>query len=360
MKRAIWVLALVVWLVATPRPGVAHPVPFSYLDVHIGPAGLEMTLTAHIVDLAHELSIEPRLLLDSENARNYAQMMTGLLSERLKITADGAVAPGQWTLSEVLVDRQSVQFRGRVALPAAPGAVDVDASLFPYDPEHQTFVNFYEDGAITEQAILSRDRTSLGYVAGTRQGVITTVHRFIPAGFHHILIGPDHILFLVGLLLLGGPIRRLFTIVTAFTVAHSITLSLAALNIFAPPANIIEPAIALSIVYVGVDNLIGAEGRDVRPWIAFAFGFIHGFGFANVLAEMALPQRVLGWGLFAFNFGVELGQLLVVAIVASVFAALRARGESVSRKLVFAGSIAVAAAGAFWFVQRVFFSGGVS
>src|SRR5207248_3002242 len=82
---------------------------------------------------------------------------------------------------------------------------------------------------------------------------------------------------------------------TAFTVAHSITLSLAALNLVSPPARIIEPAIALSIVYVGADNLLVREGRDVRAYIAFAFGFIHGFGFANVLREMDLPARARCW-----------------------------------------------------------------
>ena len=112
----------------------------------------------------------------------------------------------------------------------------------------------------------------------------------MPAGIHHILIGPDHLLFLVGLLLLGGTIRQLLLVVTSFTLAHSITLSLAALNIVSPPARIIEPAIALSIVYVGADNLLARGGRDVRAWIAFAFGFIHGFGFANVLREMDLPR----------------------------------------------------------------------
>ena len=182
----------------------------------------------------------------------------------------------------------------------------------------------------------------------------------MPAGVHHILIGPDHLLFLVGLLLLGGTIRRLAVIVTAFTVAHSITLSLAALNLVSPPARIIEPAIALSIVYVGADNLLIRGGRDVRAWIAFTFGFIHGFGFANVLREMDLPARALGWSLFAFNVGVEIGQLLVVAVVATALAALRTRSETAGRQLAFAGSVVVMAAGTFWFIQRVFFPGGLS
>ena len=114
------------------------------------------------------------------------------------------------------------------------------------------------------------------------------------------------------------------------------------------------------IVYVGADNLLIRDGRDVRAWIAFAFGFIHGFGFANVLREMDLPARALGWSLFAFNFGVEVGQLLVVAAVATALAALRSRNETAGRQLAFAGSVVVMAAGAFWFIQRVFFPGGIS
>ena len=130
---------------------------------------------------------------------------------------------------------------------------------------------------------------------------------------HHILIGPDHLLFLVGLLLLGGSLRQLALVVTAFTLAHSLTLTLAVLGLLSPPARIVEPAIALSIVYVGVDNLLVKSGRDMRPWIALVFGLVHGLGFASVLREMELPRRALGWSLFSFNLGVEIGQLLVVA-----------------------------------------------
>jgi hypothetical protein len=148
--------------------------------------------------------------------------------------------------------------------------------------------------------------------------------------------------------------------VTAFTIGHSVTLSLAALNILTPPPNIIEPAIALSIVYVGADNLLARGGRDVRAWIALFFGFVHGFGFANVLREMGLPGGALGWSLFSFNFGVEIGQLLVVVVVASAITALRSRSDWAGRQLAFAGSIVVIVAGTFWFVQRLFFPGGSS
>jgi hypothetical protein len=106
---------------------------------------------------------------------------------------------------------------------------------------------------------------------------------------------------------------------------------------------------------VGADNLLARGGRDVRAWIAFAFGFVHGFGFANVLREMDLPTRALGWSLFSFNLGVEIGQLFVVVLVATALEALRTRSEIVGRKVAFAGSLVVIAAGTFWFIQRVFF-----
>ena len=179
-------------------------------------------------------------------------------------------------------------------------------------------------------------------------------------GVHHILIGPDHLLFLFGLLLLGGGVRQLLLVVTAFTVAHSITLSLAVLDVVTPPARIVEPIIALSIIYVGVDNLMARGGRDMRVWIALVFGLIHGFGFASVLREMGLPSGALGWSLFSFNVGVEVGQLGVVLIVATILAGIRARSAVAGERIAVAGSILVIAAGAFWFIERVFLSGGMA
>jgi hydrogenase/urease accessory protein HupE len=343
-----------------PRAAVAHPVPFSYLDLRLQGNTLEGALVAHIFDLAHDLKIEPaERLLDPAVASQQSRAIADLFASRLSIAADGRTIVPQWSDAEAVADRQSLRLRFNSRLASAPGIVSVNAVLFPYDPNHQTFLNVYEREALT-QAILDRGRTRFEYYPGTTQGVFAVVRRFVPAGVHHILIGPDHLLFLVGLLLLGGSVRRLAVIVTSFTIAHSITLSLAALNIVTPPARIIEPAIALSIVYVGADNLLIRGGRDVRPWIAFAFGFIHGFGFANVLREMDLPARALGWSLFSFNVGVEIGQLLVVAAVASALAALRSRSEAASRQLAVAGSVVVMAAGAFWFIQRVFFPGGIS
>jgi hydrogenase/urease accessory protein HupE len=189
----------------------------------------------------------------------------------------------------------------------------------------------------------------------------------VASGVHHILIGPDHILFLLGLLLLGGGLRRLALIITAFTVGHSVTLSLAATGLVQIAPRLVEPAIALSIVIVGLDNLLTAPAlntahsaavqRDLRPWLAGVFGLIHGFGFATVLLEFGLPRSALGWSLASFNVGVELGQLAIVLPVAALLELLRRHSRYATQWVVRLGSAIVIVAGAWWFVQRVWFTG---
>jgi hydrogenase/urease accessory protein HupE len=349
------------WLGCVCAQAEAHPVPFSYIDVRPQSAAVEVTIVAHTFDLANDLKVQPPdTLLERAALSAQANAITSLLAERFRVSADGEVLQGAaWSAPEPLPDRQSVRLRATYPLSRPAGRLDVTALMFPYDPQHKTFLNVYDGGAVA-QAILDKDGATFEYFSGTRQGVRAVLRKFVPAGVHHILIGPDHLLFLAGLLLLGGTMKQLLLVVTAFTIAHSITLSMAALGLVMPPANAIEPAIALSIVYVGADNLlVGAGGRDTRVWIAFAFGLIHGFGFANVLREMGLPGRALGWSLFGFNVGVEIGQLVFVVLLASLFVWIRARSEAAGRHLAFAGSIVVMLGGTFWFVQRVFFPGGI-
>ena len=354
-----WIFAV---LVGFATPAFAHPAPFSYVDVRIDPAVLDVTVVVHAFDLAHDLGLpDMSVLLDGSGLSPHAAATTGLVRERLRLIVDDVqIGDATWSAPEPLPDRQSIRVRGRYAIARPPGQVSVRTLMFPYDPQHQTFVNVYEGGSLVSQAILSRDKEQIDHFPGTRQGTLAVVRKFVTSGVHHILIGPDHLLFLVGLLLLGGSIRQLVLVVSAFTAAHSVTLSLAALNIFSPSPRLVEPAIALSIVYVGADNLTVRGGRDVRGWIAFAFGLVHGFGFAGVLREMDLPPRALGWSLFSFNLGVEIGQLLVVLTVASLLATVRAKSEIAGRRLAVAGSIVVIVAGAFWFIERVFFPGGIA
>jgi hydrogenase/urease accessory protein HupE len=354
MRRAFLVI---LGTLAMASPSAAHPAPFSYVDVLLGERSVDVTVVAHVFDLGHDLEMDdPEDLLDAGVVAKRAEALSALLSPRFDVSADGrSLSCRPSGAPSAAPEQQSVRLRFSCAPSAAPGVVRVRTVMFPYDPKHQTFLNLYEQGALKAQAILDREHTTFEYFVGTRQGARAVAARFLPAGIHHILIGPDHLLFLVGLLLLGGSIRQLALVVTAFTLAHSLTLSLAVLGVVNPPSRIVEPAIALSIVYVGVDNLLVRQGRDLRAWIALGFGLVHGLGFASVLREMELPRRALGLSLVSFNIGVEIGQLLVVVTVASALAALRARSEVVSRRLAVAGSIGVVGAGSFWFVQRLLF-----
>jgi hydrogenase/urease accessory protein HupE len=301
----------------------------------------------------------PEKLLDANVLRARQQDLEARLEPRLILRTDHRLTL-EWTGVESIPDQAQVKLYFRVR-DERPGALSVRTDLFPYDRSHQTFVNIYDDGRLRQQWIFSHGAPERRYYFGTTAGAVEVMKTFIPAGVHHILIGPDHLLFLFGLLLLGGSWKSLVKIVTAFTLGHSLTLSLASLGIFSPPASIIEPAIALSIVVVGADNLMrGQDGRDLRPWAALLFGLVHGFGFANVLREFGLPREALAWSLFSFNVGVEIGQLTVVAVVASALEFIRRRNQALSRRVTVVGSIIVICAGTFWFVQRVFFPGGLS
>ena len=173
---------------------------------------------------------------------------------------------------------------------------------------------------------------------------------FIALGVEHIFTGYDHLMFLVGLLLLGGRFWSLLKIVSAFTIAHSVTLVLAALGIVELPPRMIEPAIALSIAYVGAENFI-LKSTDRRWIIAFVFGLVHGFGFAGILQEMGLPERGLVISLLSFNVGVEIGQIAVVALVLPLILTLQR--WPLHRRVVHVLSAIIIGFGLYWFVERI-------
>jgi hypothetical protein len=370
VRRLLFIL-IAICLAAPCGRVEAHPAPFSYLDVRLdgrgnttGTTGITGTLVLHVIDVAHELGMTaPEPLLDASAANEAFPKITEFLRDRLTFAADGHALTVAWDGIEPAADRHAVLLRFHLAggeSGGRPGALSMRALLFPYDGIHQTFVNVYEDGALRYQGIFDRGTAERVYYAGTVRGALAVAETFVPSGVHHILIGPDHILFLIGLLLLGAKPWALLRIVTAFTIGHSLTLSLAALDLLTPPSRVVEPAIALSIVFVGADNLLVRRegGRDLRLWIALVFGFVHGFGFASVLKEFGLPREALGWSLFFFNVGVEIGQLVIVGIVASLLALIRGRSPVLGQRLVVAGSIVVIAAGTYWFIERVFFTGG--
>jgi hypothetical protein len=176
---------------------------------------------------------------------------------------------------------------------------------------------------------------------------------FFRLGVHHIATGWDHLVFLLGLIVAQKSLRKLAWVVTAFTLAHSLTLGLAASGLVSPPGDWVEPAIALTIAYVGLANLMGKLRHGAT--VAFAFGLIHGFGFAGALAESLEGARIVGSGwlfeLAAFNLGIEAFQLaLVLALLPAIRFASRQPWSATAFR---ATSVAILCAGIGWFVNRV-------
>jgi len=250
-----------------------------------------------------------------------------------------------------------------VAVPivfACPGLGEltlIDNAVFPDDRQHESIVRFG-----------GSDATAHVLRFGSREMVLRpdasfggTVQRFLVEGALHFATGYDHILFLFTLLLIAGAsaaekglrlgIRNTALVVTGFTLGHTLTLIAAAFDVVVLPTRITESGIALSIVIVAVWNLFDPRMRPSLPWIASAFGLIHGFGFSSVLKELLLPTGSRVTALLAFNVGIELAQLAVVAIVIFPLA-WAARRDWYKPYVIQAGSVAIALLGAYWLISR--------
>jgi hydrogenase/urease accessory protein HupE len=193
------------------------------------------------------------------------------------------------------------------------------------------------------------------------RGSIDVAIDFVREGVWHILSGWDHLLFVFGLLLLVRSPMMLVKTVTAFTIAHSITLAAATLGYVELPSRPIEAGIALSILFLGVEVVREKRGRTSftirNPWVvAFAFGLLHGFGFAGVLSEVGLPPSEVPLALVSFNVGVEVGQLAFVAVVLLLARGLKLLGVVWPRRMELAPAYLVGSLGAFWLLQRLAFS----
>lgn len=191
-----------------------------------------------------------------------------------------------------------------------------------------------------------------------RESALAVAGTYLGLGVEHILLGIDHLLFVLALLIVTGGGWKLVKTVTAFTVAHSITLGLAALGFVHVPQAPVEAVIALSIVFVAAEIVHGHRGKPGitarSPWIvAFVFGLVHGFGFAGALSEIGLPQGQIPLALLFFNVGVEIGQLLFIAAVMSAMHAVRRARITVPRAAELLPAYAIGSVAMFWVIQRV-------
>jgi hydrogenase/urease accessory protein HupE len=254
-----------------------------------------------------------------------------------------------------------------LVFPRPPGG-DTLTLRAPKIPElpagHRQFVTISDErgSLLTKKLLSARDvvmevplavQTADGAASAANEDA-PTFWGFIKLGVEHIWMGYDHLLFLFALLVVCRSFRSIVAIISCFTVAHSITLALATLEVVSLPARFVEPAIAASIVFVGVENLLRRGEEPKGRWaLTFAFGLIHGFGFASVLRDLGVGGSGGGIAmpLFTFNLGVELGQIAIAAVVLPIVWRLR-KDEGFVRRGVPALSAVVAVAGLYWFLQR--------
>jgi hypothetical protein len=355
-SRACAPLLACALLLAGPRAD-AHDVSYAHVELRFTANRLEGSLTVHPDDAAMALGVPmPEWFRRPEFLARAGPALSDSLRRRLVLRADGRAIAWDHRGARLDPEGRGVQLAFAASLPRPPAMVEVDGPVFPFVPNHETFVSVYRDGVLLRHDVLTVEHPVMRVYGSGATGVAAVLRTFVPAGIHHIAIGPDHILFVLGLLLLGGGLARLLKIITSFTIAHSITLALASLGLVRVPSRLVEPMIALSIVFVAVETLRAKDEHavnDRRAPLAFGFGLVHGFGFASVLAEFGLPREALGWSLAGFNLGVEIGQAVIVLLAAPALAWLARRAPTAHARLVRVLAAGIAAAGGFWFVQRL-------
>ena len=288
---------------------------------------------------------------------------------RLQLSAEGKACPANATghLIDDHTDGAYAVLRFKAQCPAIKDVIQTRYALFfDIDPQHKGLLKLQYQG-ISSSGIFSPEKSVQEFSLST-PAKFTQFVDYGREGVWHIWIGFDHILFLLALLLPAVVIRQqknwyavealkpafwdVLKIVTAFTVAHSITLSLATLGVISLPSRWVESAIAASVDIAALNNVYPLFSE--RRWVvAFLFGLIHGFGFATVLADLGLPSDALALALVGFNLGVEVGQIAIVAVFLPVAFAVR-RTWFYSRVVLLGGSIAIAVLAMIWLIERAF------
>jgi hypothetical protein len=353
-------------------PAVAHKPSDSYLALKV--AGKQVDgqwdIALRDLDMAIGLDADGNGELTWDEVRDrHADIAAYALSRLALAVPDAGACP--LTVTGHLLDDHSdgayAVLRLRAACPADVSTLEVDYRLlFDIDPQHKGLLRL-EHGDLTSTAIFTpeRARQSLRVAGASRWRQFAD---YLRHGVWHIWIGFDHILFLLALLLPAVLLRRggkwdqgagfrpavidVLKIVTAFTLAHSVTLSLATLGVLALPSRVVESAIAASVALAALNNIWPLFPRR-RALAAFAFGLIHGFGFASVLLDLGLPPSALLLSLVGFNAGVELGQIALVALFLPL--AWLARNSAFYRSTVLvAGSALILAISLVWLAERLF------
>lgn len=377
--RSLVTLAALAWVALAwlwPARALAHQVGLSRGEYSVAGAVVTAELTfaqREVAGLAGEADRDRNGALTDAELEAGREAIARVVVGGLVVEGDGAACPGKLDSARA-VEADGVTLKLSYTCAAPPAEVRFDLALLEdLELGHRHIFRGGVPPKLTE-AILFRKKRSIEVLthpasapgaaqpaaegpapsaapAPAAEAAPSSSFDLFVMGVEHILLGFDHLVFLLGVVLVGGRWRSILLVVTAFTLAHSITLALAALGVWAPSPRVIEPAIALSIAYVGVENYFvsDAEGR----WrITLPFGLVHGFGFAGALQEIGLPQAEVPRALVLFNLGVEAGQVAVLALVLPLLAAARRRGW-LTPEAVQVASALIVLAGLVWFVERI-------
>lgn len=353
---------IVLALLAAPAVATAHPLDLGYLRITSSPTAVAVTLDLDVNAAAILLG---RTEVDAALVQSEAATLAAATYAAAPITA--ASSPCTWGAASASLAGRTVT----IASTATCSSRGARTWTFPFVRSHRISTKFelmVRESIRTSERLTLVDATTASLELGSpaaSTGVGFT--SFVFSGIAHIGAAPsewrdgqggwqlpdgiDHILFLLGLLLAGGTLLKMIGVATGFTVGHTITLALAALGVVHPPGWLIEPLIALSIAFVAVEALTQRLAKH-RWKIALGFGLVHGFGFANALTELHLRTGAMVKALFGYNFGVELGQLAIVLVLAPlVLAAHRRRWARAW--VITPAAVMIAIAGLYWFVQRI-------
>ena len=342
------ILALLV-VQSAGAAAVAHPANVAYARVTVEDSAVTIALSLNLFELDLVLSLDRDL--DGRVDAAELEARRGDIMDYLHRTV-GVSAAGRALAADVVAFERGRSADGRAVLETTlrfHGGGRVRDVVLRCEPltelgaDHTTLARIDVGGAgrefVFRAGVTFRGAPDLG----------TTALEFLKLGIVHIFIGYDHIAFLIALLLTGASVAAVVKIVTAFTVAHSITLSLAALDVVTLPPTLVEAGIALSIVYVAAENLFTTR-RAARWIVSFVFGLVHGFGFASVLTELGLPSSALVTSLVTFNVGVELAQVAIVVATLPLLSTLTR--TPLHAPLTRAASALILTLGLVWLYQR--------
>ncbi|PZE20521.1 HupE/UreJ family protein [Paenibacillus xerothermodurans] len=353
-RTIIVILMLCFGLLAAPPASAHTDNSEGFSKVSGEPGKLRYHLMLDYFELGRVVMLEampdmPATELARKLEENRAAILT-YIQDNLKVYINGQPVDG--ALVQSWVDTRIGRLYANLVLdyPNASNsnAVEISYGIFFDDNDelHRNITSYELNGREGQYVFSALNR---GLPLG-ETWYIGQAMRFIQLGFHHIMIGLDHILFVVALVLTSKSVRDVLKTVTIFTLAHSVTLGLTALNIISVPSETVEPLIALSIAYVAIETCIMRQNK-ARPYIVFGFGLMHGVGFAGAL-ELTGPLKASSLlSLGAFNIGVELGQLLVIGLL--FVPLLLVRRYNWARRVEAVAMVSVFALGFFWYWERM-------